>query len=242
MIGGGNANGVASLQSALAGGTQNCLTGTLSSMIGGTCNILSGACGVIGGGNTNTASGGNSAILGGAFHTACNTGAAIVGGSTNVACGVYSFVGSGVCNTASGSYSAVLGGCGNTASNSFSGAFGCNLTASAACTFYTNDSCACGCSFATAFFQTSDCRLKTVHQTYNSFDGVHPVLYSWNEEPAKKHFGYIAQNVCTLLPNAISIDPHENLKVDYVQVHTWKLLQLEKRIAELERMVLKNGI
>jgi hypothetical protein len=239
---GGRSNTASAYQSFVGGGGTNTASGQNSTIVGGQCNTANGACGVIGGGNTNTASGGNSAILGGAFHTACNTGAAIVGGSTNVACGAYSFVGGGVSNTASGTYSAILGGCGNTASNSFSGAFGCNLTASAACTFYTNNSCACGSMYATSFFETSDIRYKNIHETYHSFDTINTIKFSWKTDNAVCKYGYAAQNVCEVLPSAVHTDTNEMLQVDYTQVHTWKLLQLEKRIAELERMILKNGI
>lgn len=65
------------------------------------------------------------------------------GGQCNFANGNHSFVGGGLCNcvTACG---AVIGGFGNNASAPFSGAFGCNINACNACTFYSNNLCACG--------------------------------------------------------------------------------------------------
>ena len=71
--------------------------------------------------------------------------AALVGGRVNTASGIYSTVGGGICNIASGAYSAILGGGNNTATGTYSGVFGTGITASASCTFYTNNSCVCGC-------------------------------------------------------------------------------------------------
>lgn len=79
-------------------------------------------------------------------------------GVNNSAIGSYAFSGGGQCNLANGNYSfvgggfgncatacaAVLGGFGNNASAPYSGAFGCNINACNACTFYSNNLCACG--------------------------------------------------------------------------------------------------
>ena len=65
------------------------------------------------------------------------------GGQCNEANGNYSFVGGGFCNCTT-ACSAILGGLNNNASAPFSGAFGCNINACNACTFYSNNLCACG--------------------------------------------------------------------------------------------------
>lgn len=65
------------------------------------------------------------------------------GGQCNASNGNHSFVGGGLCNCAT-ACGAVLGGFGNNASAAFSGAFGCNINACNACTFYSNNLCACG--------------------------------------------------------------------------------------------------
>jgi hypothetical protein len=65
------------------------------------------------------------------------------GGQYNLANGNHSFIGGGLCNCAT-ACSAIIGGFGNNASAPFSGAFGCNLNACNACTFYSNNLCACG--------------------------------------------------------------------------------------------------
>jgi hypothetical protein len=65
------------------------------------------------------------------------------GGQCNFANGNHSFVGGGFGNCATACAS-VIGGLGNNASAPFSGAFGCNINACNACTFYSNNLCACG--------------------------------------------------------------------------------------------------
>ncbi len=64
-------------------------------------------------------------------------------GQCNLANGNHSFIGGGFCNCAA-ACSSILGGFGNNASAPYSGAFGCNINACNACTFYSNNLCACG--------------------------------------------------------------------------------------------------
>jgi hypothetical protein len=111
---------------------------------------------VVVGGNSNTSCGCNSTISGGYFNAVCGCCSSIVGGKRNCIIGTsnYSFIGGGNCSTASGNYSSILGGfcnnvCGchsailgglcNTVSGNYSAAFGCGLSATAACTFYVNN-------------------------------------------------------------------------------------------------------
>jgi hypothetical protein len=88
---------------------------------------------------------------------------------------------------------------------------------------------------AGAFFQNSDLRLKTIITATASND-IETVMYIWNNVDAdtKKHWGYVAQQVQRFLPDAVEEKEDGFLKVDYTQVHSWKIAQLEKRIAELE--------
>lgn len=104
----------------------------------------------------NSADGANVMLVDGGF---CSTYRC---GVDNSALGAYAFNGGGQCNLANGNYSfvgggfgncatacaAVLGGYNNNASAAFSGAFGCNINACNACTFYSNNFCSCGISDA----------------------------------------------------------------------------------------------
>jgi hypothetical protein len=204
---------------------------------GGVGNTASGiAYNTVGGGASNTASGTYfTTVAGGASNTASSGRSFVGGGDSNTASGYRSVVVGGVSNAASGGCSAVLGGSSNTASGAWSGAFGCSITASAACTFYTNNSCACSCMFATAFFETSDCRLKNIHNTFSAYDGINFSQFSWKKDTDNKScFGYIAQEVEKVLPNAVHNNVEGYKQVDYNHVNTYKLSKLEERIAKLE--------
>jgi hypothetical protein len=234
-------------------------------VVGGQSNNTSGVCSFIGGGRSNTASGSHSTIAGGknltasgAFSFAAGC-AATASGCSSVAMGagtasgyrsvvIGSGGGAGASN-ATGNYSATVGGSANSSSGSYSfstgygnvacashsAAFGCGITASAGCTVYSNNFCACSCMFAAAFFETSDCRLKNIHNTHSAYDGINFANFSWKSDAENKScYGYIAQDVEKILPNAVHNNIEGYKQVDYNQVNTYKLSKLEERIAKLE--------
>jgi hypothetical protein len=93
-----------------------------------------------------------------------------------------------------------------------------------------------GTVYATGYFETSDIRLKNILSTT---DGDIPAItYTWKDgQDDKIHWGYAAQDVMKYLPDAVSGSEYYGL--DYNQVHTYKIAQLEARIKELEQQ-LKN--
>jgi DNA repair ATPase RecN len=94
--------------------------------------------------------------------------------------------------------------------------------------------------FATAFFETSDCRLKNVHNTFSAYDGINFANFSWKSDKENKScYGYIAQDVEKILPNAVHNNIEGYKQVDYNQVNTYKLAKLEERIAKLEAIIKK---
>lgn len=120
-------------------------------LIAGTGIALSPSCGV-GNVTINSAEGSNIMIVDGGLCSTFRCGVSNSsygsysfsgGGQCNAANGNHSFIGGGLCNCAT-ACSAVLGGFGNNVSASFSGAFGCNLNACNACSFYVNNLCSCG--------------------------------------------------------------------------------------------------
>ena len=146
FIGGGNNNTSSGYYSTVGGGQVNTSSGDYSFIGGGLSNTTVNQFSTISGGISNTSSGYASSIGGGSDNIASGCYSSVSGGYTSRACGKYSFIGGGGNNTITSSacYSAILGGNGNNVSGAYSGAFGCSLVGSCACTFYTNNHCACG--------------------------------------------------------------------------------------------------
>jgi hypothetical protein len=93
---------------------------------------------------------------------------------------------------------------------------------------------------ATAFFESSDLRLKTVTSRISSGDGIDVIKFVHNEDSTnRQRIGYAAQDVDKVIPSAVTIDDKGYMKVDYKDVHTWKIMELTKRIEELEKMICK---
>jgi hypothetical protein len=244
VISGGQGNricGGSSGCNVIGGGWTNCITTGFVNTIGGGFNnrIIGGSYQAIAGGYSNQISSGTeSGIVTGGGNSVSGNYSVVVGGQANTASGVCSGVLGGRGNTASGNHSAVLGGAANSATGNCSAAFGCNVTASAAATFYSNNFCACACMFATGFFETSDCRLKNIHNSFSAYDGINFTEFSWKtDETNKTCYGYIAQEVEKVLPNAIHNNIEGYKQVDYNQVNAYKLSKLEARIAKLESKI-----
>jgi len=83
-----------------------------------------------------------------------------------------------------------------------------------------------GTVYASGYYETSDIRLKNV---LSKTDGDIPAItYTWKDKRDDKlHWGYSAQDVMKILPDAIIGNEYYGL--DYKQVHTYKIAQLEKR-------------
>jgi hypothetical protein len=164
VIAGGNQNCISSGSNFIGSGQGNFICGGALNAIGGGLSnkIIGGAGSFIGSGYCNCTFSNYSAVVSGNkncgfnIHTFigsgccnCSTGcfSSIVNGCCNLSTGGLSSVLNGCCNTAQSDYSTVLGGFCNCVTGSFSSAVGCGLNATAGCTFYSNNSCACGNSF-----------------------------------------------------------------------------------------------
>ena len=139
-VGGGFCNNALGNGSFVGGGNCNFSCLCTSTIGGGRCNIANACYSFIGAGFRNTVSGYFASLSGsGRDNSATNTGANVNGGRSNTASGVYSVIGGGLSNTASSCYSAILGGTNNNTSTFGSAMIiGSNLTATQACTTFTN--------------------------------------------------------------------------------------------------------
>jgi hypothetical protein len=93
---------------------------------------------------------------------------------------------------------------------------------------------------ATAFFESSDERLKTITSRTISSDGIDTLTFFHSGDPSRERIGYSAQEVKKVLPNAVTVDEKGFLKVDYKDVQAWKIQELIKRIEELEKMIARG--
>ena len=100
---------------------------------------------------------------------------------------------------------------------------------------------------ASAYFESSDAKLKNVNKSYDS-NNFGTYEFTWKDKrDEKNHWGYIAQEVETYLPDAVSIGGDGFLAVDYNQAHTYKIAKVEdevtllkKRVEELEQQLNLN--
>ena len=92
------------------------------------------------------------------------------------------------------------------------------------------------------FFESSDARKKTIIEKYAG-SGVDTYKYTFNET-GLDHYGYIAQEVEKVLPNAVTTREDGMKDVRYSEVHTFKIMLLENHIERLENRIkqLEGGI
>lgn len=91
-----------------------------------------------------------------------------------------------------------------------------------------------GAVYASAYYESSDIRLKTILDKYqiNEF-GV--IVYKWKDNRDEKvHWGYSAQDVQKYLPDAVNVNNDGYLTLDYNQAHTYKIMKLEQEILDLK--------
>jgi hypothetical protein len=86
------------------------------------------------------------------------------------------------------------------------------------------------------FFESSDIRFKNVLGTnpdidVSMIDTIKYMRTTYDKD--KIRYGYSAQDVYDILPECVN-DDGISLSINYTDIHTLKILQLEKRVAELE--------
>ena len=93
---------------------------------------------------------------------------------------------------------------------------------------------------ATAFFESSDMRLKTLIDGSAQVAGIENLEAKLYEKEGKMEFGYFAQDAEKLMPYAVEKNADGFLTLSYREVHTAKIARLEKRVAELEKQLNLN--
>ena len=83
---------------------------------------------------------------------------------------------------------------------------------------------------------SSDMRLKNITESILSEDNINIIKYEWKDgRDDRVHIGYGAQEVERILPDAVYTDAEGLKAVNYDEVHTYKIMQLEQMVKELQQ-------
>ena len=92
-----------------------------------------------------------------------------------------------------------------------------------------------GTIYATGFYESSDIRFKNILETNPNVNvlGIDVIKFTRKDNDTNQvRYGYSAQQVQSILPDAVT--GTDFLNVNYLDVHTLKIAQLEKEIKELK--------
>jgi hypothetical protein len=92
-----------------------------------------------------------------------------------------------------------------------------------------------GTVYATGFYESSDIRFKNIIETNPNINlsAIDVIKFTRKDNDTSQiRYGYSAQQVQSILPDAVT--GSEFLNVNYLDVHTLKIAQLEKEIKELK--------
>ena len=87
---------------------------------------------------------------------------------------------------------------------------------------------------ATAFFESSDFRLKKLIEHNPIVAGIENLQAKLYEKDGKVELGYFAQDAEKIMPYAVTEDTDGLLSLSYREVHTAKIARLEKELEELK--------
>jgi len=92
-----------------------------------------------------------------------------------------------------------------------------------------------GTIYATGFYESSDIRFKNILETNPNINlsGIDVIKFTRKDNDANQvRYGYSAQQVQSILPDAVT--GTDFLNVNYLDIHTLKIAQLEQEIKELK--------
>jgi hypothetical protein len=93
---------------------------------------------------------------------------------------------------------------------------------------------------ATSYFESSDMRFKVLLDKKLDYDKISNIQSRYYLKEGKEELGYFAQDFIGVLDAAVSKREDGYLDLSYRQIHTAKIAQLEKEIAELKSKL--NGL
>jgi hypothetical protein len=87
---------------------------------------------------------------------------------------------------------------------------------------------------ATAFFESSDSRLKTLITDNVQVSGIENLTAKLYIKDGREEYGYYAQDAQKYMPSAVVANDKGYLNLSYREVHTVKIARLEKEVEELK--------
>jgi hypothetical protein len=104
----------------------------------------------------------------------------------------------------------------------------------------TGNTTTTGVMTASSFYESSDTTLKDISKWNYSSSTIPSIEYTWKPELKKdklQHVGYPAQVVQQYMPDAVIKDADGKLTVNYDEVHTKKIADLEKRDSDKDKTI-----
>lgn len=93
-----------------------------------------------------------------------------------------------------------------------------------------------GAIYAGSGYFESDERLKDISYRKYFNDGFDVIKYTWKQPTIRDkqvHWGYSAQQLLKVLPEAVSVSEYGYYSVDYNSVHTYEIMKLKESIMDL---------
>ena len=87
---------------------------------------------------------------------------------------------------------------------------------------------------ASAFFESSDSRLKTLITDNAQVNGIENLTAKLYIKDGRQEYGYYAQEAQLYIPSAVTENDKGYLNLSYREVHTAKIARLEKEVEELK--------
>jgi hypothetical protein len=95
-----------------------------------------------------------------------------------------------------------------------------------------------GSAYASAYYETSDARLKTILEDNSRVKDIQLIKPKLYQKDGKTEFGYIAQDFLEIMPYAVNNDNVDNMySLVYREVHTAKIAYIEDEVDILKKEV-----
>ena len=96
---------------------------------------------------------------------------------------------------------------------------------------------AVGTVTATAFYESSDSRLKNLLEDDIKVKGIENLKAKRYIKNGKGEYGYFAQEAETYMPSVVTRNADGYLNLSYREVHTAKIARLEREVEQLKKQL-----